>query len=147
MQCYAGKTRRNKEQREKVNDSLRKTCADKDNDLNFKYRDWSCDDAAFGDDGVHLYADRLSKLTTSMSLSHTRDPAHTRHRPPNHHRQAPQPSLIILCFHYLFPCAVHARTYTIFETGYPYIHIYMQSDADKRYKKYPSPQSATHAMI
>ena len=68
---------KNKERRDKVNDLLRKTCAEKeaifvDNDFNFTYRDGSCDDAAFGHDGVHLSGHGLSKLMRNdVLVTHT----------------------------------------------------------------------------
>ena len=53
---------------------IRETCEEKNttfvnNDLNFTYRDGSCDEAAFVKDGIHLSAYGLSKLLSNVSLS------------------------------------------------------------------------------
>ena len=53
---------------------IRETCEEKNatfvnNDLNFTYRDGSCDEAAFVKDGIHLSAYGLSKLLSNASLS------------------------------------------------------------------------------
>ena len=65
---------KNNERREKANEMIRATCEEKDatvvnNDLNFTYRDGSCDKAAFVTNGIHLSAHGLTKLLSNISLS------------------------------------------------------------------------------
>ena len=84
---------KNNERREKVNEMIRETCEEKNatfvnNDLNFTYRDGSCDEAAFVKDGIHLSAYGLSKLLSNVSLSHKNaTPRTTTNRPTS--RQGP----------------------------------------------------------
>ena len=84
---------KNNERREKVNEMIRETCEEKNatfvnNDLNFTYRDGSCDEAAFVKDGIHLSAYGLSKLLSNVSLSQkTATPRTTTNRPTS--RQGP----------------------------------------------------------
>ena len=84
---------KNNDRREKVNEMIRETCEEKNatfvyNDLNFTYRDGSCDEAAFVKDGIHLSAYGLSKLLSNVSLSQkTATPRTTTNRPTS--RQGP----------------------------------------------------------
>ena len=48
------------------------------NDLNFTYRDGSCDEAAFVKDGIHLSAHGVSKLLSNVSLSQPQKTATSR---------------------------------------------------------------------
>ena len=69
---------KNNERREKENEIIRATCEEKDNDLNFTYRDGSCDEAAFVKDGIHLSAHGLTKLLSNISLSQPKQPPTSR---------------------------------------------------------------------
>ena len=71
------------ERREKVNGMTRETCEEKNatfvnNDLNFTYRDGSCDEAAFVKAGTHLSAHGVSKLLSNVSLSQPQKSATSR---------------------------------------------------------------------
>ena len=64
---------KNDERRERANEMIRATCEVKNakfinNDLNFTYRDGSCDEAAFVKDGIHLSTHGLNKLLSNISL-------------------------------------------------------------------------------
>ena len=59
------------------------TCEEKNatfvnNDLNFTYRNGSCDEAAFVKDGIHLSAHGVSKLLSKVSLSQPQKTATSR---------------------------------------------------------------------
>ena len=71
------------DRREKVNEIIRETCEEKNatfvnNDLNFTYRDGSCDEATFVKDGIHLSAHGVSKLLSNVSLSQPQKTATSR---------------------------------------------------------------------
>ena len=74
---------KNNERREKVNETIRETCEEKNatfvnNDLNVTYRDGSCDEADFVKDGIHLSAHGVSKLLSNVSLSQPQKTATSR---------------------------------------------------------------------
>ena len=74
---------KNNERREKANEMIRATCEEKNatfvnNDLNFTYRDGSCDEATFVKDGIHLSAHGVTKLLSNISLSQPQQPPSSR---------------------------------------------------------------------
>ena len=89
---------KNDERRERANEMIRATCEVKNakfinNDLNFTYRDGSCDEAAFVKDGIHLSTHGLSKLLSNISLSERQQTPTARpgkNRPPNRQGSPPK---------------------------------------------------------
>ena len=77
----------------------RATCEEKDatfvnNDLNFTYRDGSCDEAAFVKDSINLSAHGLTKLLSNISLYQPQQlptSRTTKNRPPS--SQGPPPKI------------------------------------------------------
>ena len=77
---------------------IRATCEVKNakfinNDLNFTYRDGSCDEAAFVKDGIHLSTHGLHKLLSNISLSERQQSPTARpgkNRPPNRQGSPPK---------------------------------------------------------
>ena len=89
---------KNDERRERANEMIRATCEVKNakfinNDLNFTYRDGSCDEAAFVKDGIHLSTHGLNKLLSNISLSERQQSPTARpgeNRPPNRQGSPPK---------------------------------------------------------
>ena len=77
---------KNNERREKANEMIRATCEEKNatfvnNDLNFTYRDGSCDEATFVKDGIYTFRRMVSLSYSQTYHCHNRSNHHLQGRP------------------------------------------------------------------